>query len=353
MKLFVFPGNLEPEIRALGAQEVPYARTAVFGDLVRRCHHRLAELAGSQTAHVLSFTASGTGAIEALLAGWGPRWRRLLVLHAGTFGHRWFEMATHLGLETEDLSWPVHDEPPWETIETAVSSRRPDAVLAVHHETSTGELLDLSRLGALCHSANVRLLVDAIGSFLADPFQMDEWHVDAAALSSQKGLCLPPGLSFLLTRPTLGPPAERSLSYYFDPSRHLESFQRGQPPWSPAAQLYLQLDARLNSLHDAGTAQNQVATKARAFRECLAALNWLPAARRPSDCLTTLRFTTSASPLVTALAEDGWFILPTPDASLVRIAHLGAATLDDHRELADRLAHHVNRLGLTPATPTP
>jgi len=353
VKLFVFPGNLEPEIRALGAQEVPYARTAGFGQLVLRCHHRLAELAGSPAAHVLSFTASGTGAIEAMLGGWGPRWRRLLVLHAGTFGRRWLEMARHLGLETEEVSWPTHAEPPWGTIESAVASGRPDAVLAVHHETSTGELLDLPRLGALCHSANVRLLVDAIGSFLADRFRMDEWHVDAAALSSQKGLCLPPGLSFLLVRPTFGPPAERSLSYYFDPSRHIESFQRGQPPWSPAAQLYLQLDSRLRSLHDAGTALAVVATKARTFRECLASRHWLPAARRPSDCLTALRFTAPAGALVTALAEDGWFLLPTPDAALVRIAHLGAATLEDHRELADRLAHQANRLGLTPATPTP
>ena len=66
MKLFVFPGNLAPEIRQAGAQEAPYARTDAFGALVHRCHHRLAALAGATDGTVLSFTASGTGAVEYL-----------------------------------------------------------------------------------------------------------------------------------------------------------------------------------------------------------------------------------------------------------------------------------------------
>ena len=353
MKSFVFPGNLEPEIRSLGAIDVPYPRTDGFGQLVRRSHHRLANLTGAREGRVLSFTASGTGAIEALLAGWGPKWRRLLVLHAGTFGRRWLEMARHLGLESDGVDWPHHHEPPWHVIEAALATGRYDAALAVHHETSTGELLDLARLGALCSTANVRLLVDAIGSFLADPFTMDAWNVDAAALSSQKGLCLPPGLSFLVTRPPLGPPADRSLSYYFDPARHFESFDRGQPPWSPAAQLYLQLDARLGALAKVESTLEQVAAKARAFRESATSRRWHPQARRPSACITALRFDAPAIPLVTALADDGWFVLPSPDPTLVRVAHLGTATIDDHFELADRIARHAARLSLTPAPNAP
>jgi aspartate aminotransferase-like enzyme len=351
VKLFVFPGNLAPEILQAGAQEVPYARTDEFGALVHRCHHRLATLAGAAAGTTLSFTASGTGAVEALLGGWGPRWRRLLVLHAGTFGRRWFDMASHLGLPVDALDWPAHDEPPWSAIEDTLALRRHDAVLAVHHETSTGERLDLARLGPLCRSAGARLLVDAIGSFLADPFAMDQWDVDAAVLSSQKGLCLPPGLAFLITRPTLGPPAEHSLSYYFDPRRHLESFARGQPPWSPAAQIYLQLDLRLESLHPAPLAEQErarVRSKAAAFRTQLATSRaWPAATRHPSDCLTALRFNAPATALVRALAAEGWFVLPSPDSHLVRVAHLGESTIDDHLELAARLGAQADRLGLT------
>ena len=354
MKLFVFPGNLAPEILQAGAREVPYARTEAFGALVKRCHHHLATLAGAADGTVLSFTASGTGAVEALLAGWGPRWRRLLVLHAGSFGRRWFDMAAHLDLPVDALEWPPHDEPPWPAIETTLASGRHDAVLAVHHETSTGERLDLARLGHLCYTFGPRLLVDAIGSFLADPFDMDTWGVDAAVVSSQKGLCLPPGLAFLVTRPSLGPPAERSLSYYFDPRRHLDSFARGQPPWSPAAQLYAQLDLRLESLHPAALADHErarVRAKAAAFRAELAGTRgWPSAARHPSDCLTALRFDAPATGLVRALADDGWFVLPSPDPQLVRVAHLGRTTLEDHLKLAARLGAQADQLGLAITT---
>ncbi|MFN0128168.1 MAG: aminotransferase class V-fold PLP-dependent enzyme [Verrucomicrobiales bacterium] len=352
MKLFVFPGNLDPDILRLGAHEVPYARTPAFGTLVTHCHQRLAHLTGAASAEVLSFTASGTGAVEALLAGWGPRWRRLLVLHAGSFGRRWYEMATHLGLPADDLSWPPNDEPPWSSIQAALATGRYDAVMAVHHETSTGECLDLSRLGRACHAAGVRLLVDAIGSFLADPLMIDSWAVDAVVLSSQKGLCLPPGLSFIIFRPTLGPPAQRSLSFYFDAHAHIASFTRGQPPWSPAAQIYAQLDRRLDQIDANGGAAAQqaaVTAKASAFRAALSTHGWPAAARHPSACLTALRFTTSATPLVHALADDQWFVLPSPDDTLVRVAHLGVSTIPDHLELADRLVHHASHLTLLPA----
>jgi aspartate aminotransferase-like enzyme len=356
VKLFVFPGNLAPDILQIGAREVPYARTADFGALVLRCHQRLAVLAGAAEAETLSFTVSGTGAVEALLGGWGPRWQRLLVLHAGTFGQRWFAMARHLGLPAEELVWPAHQEPPWAAIENALATGRHDAVMAVHHETSTGERLDLARLGSLCHTTGTRLLVDAIGSFLADPFLMDAWNIDAAVLSSQKGLCLPPGLSFLVTRPSLGPPAERSSSFYFDPRLHRDSFARGQPPWSPAAQIYTQLDLRLTHIDTLGGAAAEldaVSRKARAFRIAVAEHGWAGAARHPSDCLTALRFDAPATPLVHALAAEGWFVLPSPDPRLIRIAHLGQSTVDDHLALAAHLGTHAQRLGLSAAAATP
>jgi aspartate aminotransferase-like enzyme len=350
VKLFVFPGNLSAEVRAAGAAEVPYARTASFGSLVCRCHQRLATLAGADDGEVISFTASATGAAECLLGGWGPQWDNILILHAGTFGERWLTMARHLGLGSTSLRWPPHDEPPWEEIAEALASGRHQAVMAVHHETSSGELLDLERLGAICRTHGVRLLVDAIGSFLADDFAMARWGVDAAILSSQKGLCLPPGLAFLIMRPALGPPAPHSLSYYFDPQRHRENFARGQAPWSPAAQLYAQLACRLDTLDTqsgAGPEQARVRKKASAFRAAIAAQGWHGAARQPSACVTALRFNGSTAPLVQALAEQGWLILPSPDEKLVRIAHLGENSVADHEELAQLMGQQATLMGMT------
>jgi aspartate aminotransferase-like enzyme len=350
MKLFVFPGNIEADILAAGAQDVPYARTADFGRRVIQCHDQLRGLLGARDAEILSFTASGTGAAEALLANWGPAWRSSLVIHGGTFGERWLEMGRRFGLSCSSIATTSGEPVDWERIRAALDDSRPQVVVAVHHETSTGELLDVARLGRLCAERSVRLVVDAIGSFLADEFLMSDWGVSAAFLSSQKGLSLPPGLSFLAVRPELGEPAENPVGFYFDLRKHRESFRRGQPPWSPAAQLYLQLERRLRKIDHAGGAPSQVAavaTKARHFRtEAMRLAGWHGFPDCPSNCLTSFRFTKPALDLVSALAREDFFVMPSADPCLVRIAHLGEATLKDHDELLARMRHFTRVLHL-------
>jgi aspartate aminotransferase-like enzyme len=350
MKLFVFPGNIETDILAAGAQDVPYARTSDFGRLVTRCHDQLRGLLEAPDAEVLSFTASGTGAAEALMANWGPGWRSALILHGGTFGERWLQMGRRFGVSCFGLATTPGQPPDWEQIRGALEAHQPQVVVAVHHETSTGELLDLGRLGLLCAERKVPLVVDAIGSFLADHFSMTEWQVAAAFISSQKGLSLPPGLSFLAVRPVLGDAAEKPAGFYFDLQTHRDSFERGQPPWSPAAQLFVQLERRLAKIDRAGGAPSQVAVvaaKARHFRtEAKRLAGWCEFAHRPSNCLTSIRFTSPALELVSALAQEDFFVMPSADPCLVRVAHLGEASFQDHDELLRRMQHLAAALHL-------
>ena len=150
---------------------------------------------------VVIYPASGTGAWEAALVNTLSPGDTVLMVETGQFASLWEQMAKRLGLNVELLptDWRHGADP------SAIADRlRKDpratikAVCVVHNETSTGVV---SRIGAVRkaidsakHSA--LLLVDTISSLGSIDYRMDEWGVDVTVGGSQKGLMLPPGLSF-------------------------------------------------------------------------------------------------------------------------------------------------------------
>jgi aspartate aminotransferase-like enzyme len=89
--------------------------------------------------------------------------------------------------------------------------------------------------------------------FLTDPLSMRDLHIDVLVLSSQKGLNLPPGLSFVvLSDRVLAKNSFAPGGYYYDWDTHLRNMKRGQTPYSPATQLFRQLHARLKKLEKSG-----------------------------------------------------------------------------------------------------
>jgi len=336
MKLFVFPGQIEADILELGARQVPYARTDEFGALVKSCECDLLRLTDCDEGRVIPLTASGTAAMEAVVANLVGENDRVLVVNAGTFGQRWVELVQRYPHGSLDIvSWENGDDD--EKIEAMIQSSGYQVVFMQHHETSTGALLDVARVGNVCRNNGALCVVDAIGSFLADPFSMREMHVDVAVVSSQKGLCLPPGLSFVLLgiRALQVPFYQRGL--YFDFKMNLESLQRGQPLFSPAALLFLQLRKRLDGIGAVTDMIDRVARKARVFRNCLANDGRSMIPEVASNCLTSFRVDGDARCLCDQLAESDWYVMPSMDADQVRVSHLGAISALDHEELYERI----------------
>ena len=342
MKLFVFPGNIEPEILSIGSGQVPYARTQAFGDLVLSCEKDLLRLLGCSSGRVIPFTASGTGAMEAAVANLVGENDRVLVLSGGNFGERWAELVRrypHSRLDVDEIGY----QPDYEKLERRIRDGGYRAVLMQHHETSTGALYDVARIGSVCREVGSLCVVDAIGSFLADPFCMDEMHVDVAILSSQKGLCLPPGLSFVALNEIARAAIHGHGGLYFDFISNLGSLDRGQPLFSPPSLLYLQLRKRLDSIPSPDVVIRQVAAKARAFRRCLEADRRAMIPSVASSCLTSFRVSGDARSLCLTLEGEGWYILPSKEPDQIRVAHLGATTELDHQTLYGKLLKLENK----------
>ena len=134
---------------------------------------------------------------------------------------------------------PCADNIDYAQLENAVAASRPDVFLCQHHETSTGQLFDLKKISAICRKHNVSLVVDAISSFLSDDLDMEELNIDICITSSQKGLNIAPGLSFLFLSPRILQTDFLHKSYYFDFAENLKNLERGQTPYSPATSLFL------------------------------------------------------------------------------------------------------------------
>lgn len=164
-----------------------------------------------QTQHpVAIYPASGTGAWEAALANVLSPGDHVLMYETGHFATLWNKMATRLGVKTEFLALPgtEHGVPvSWrrgvqaDLIEARLKADREHsikAVCVVHNETSTGVTSNIAAVRKAIDAARhpALLMVDTISGLASADYRHDEWGVDVTVSGSQKGLMLPPGISF-------------------------------------------------------------------------------------------------------------------------------------------------------------
>ena len=245
MKSYVFPGDIDPAIMAIGAEPIPYMRTQEFSDIVLDSERILLSLIGCKGGRTIIYTGSGTGAMSAVVENYVTTKKKALVIDGGSFGHRWWDLCRYYGVEQIHYEVPFAKDIDYEDLEKTVAEGRPDVFLCQHHETSTGELFNLKKISAICRKYGVSLVVDVISSFLAEELDMDELGIDIAVTSTQKGLNIPPGLSILFFSERLRDYPFAHHGYYWDFEENFSNLRRGQTPYSPATTLYLQLHARL------------------------------------------------------------------------------------------------------------
>jgi len=213
-----------------------------------------------QTEHpVIIYPASGTGAWEAALVNTLSPGDRVLMYESGHFATLWQRMAGRLGLEVEFMAgdWRHGADPA--AIELRLTSDRSHAIKAVcvvHNETSTGAVTRVPEVRrALDRSAHPALLmVDTISSAGSIDYRMDQWGVDVTVGGSQKGLMLPPGLSFnAVSDKALGASKSARLPRaYWNWDDMLASNQAGFFPYTPATNLLFGLHEALDMLFEEG-----------------------------------------------------------------------------------------------------
>ena len=209
--------------------------------------------------HVVIYPASGTGAWEAALANTLSAGDRVLMCETGHFAFLWREMAERLGIRPEFIKTDWRrgaDAPGIEARLREDKSHDIKAVCVVHNETSTGCTSRIADVRAAIDAAGhpALLLVDTISGLASMDYQHDEWGVDVTISGSQKGLMLPPGLSFnavsakaLRASESAGLPRS-----YWDWGPMIRSNATGYFPSTPATNLLYGLDTALDMLAEEG-----------------------------------------------------------------------------------------------------
>lgn len=211
------------------------------------------------TQPVIIYPASGTGAWEAALVNTLSPGDKLLMVETGHFAFLWQKLALKLGLQPEviETDWRRGADPA--LIEAALKAdvhHTIKAVCVVHNETSTGATSQIAKVRSAIDSVNhpALLMVDTISGLASADFRFDEWGVDVAVSGSQKGLMLPPGLSFnAVSEKALAANKHATLpNAYWQWQDMIEANQRGYFPYTPATNLLFGLAEAIDMLHEEG-----------------------------------------------------------------------------------------------------
>jgi 2-aminoethylphosphonate-pyruvate transaminase len=236
--------------RSLGQADLCH-RESEFFDLQDEARRRLLSVYALDPAEwsATLITASGTGAVESMIASLVPADGRLLVVENGVYGERIAQMCAQYGILHERLSGNWMEAPDWEAVAARLDGASFSHAALVQHETTTGRLNDLSRLASICKARGVGVLVDGVSSFGAEP--IDFAGLDAVAGTANKCLHGVPGVSFVVARRTaLARAAERT--YYLGLGRLARLQDQRGTPFTPAVHAYYGLVEALREFVDEG-----------------------------------------------------------------------------------------------------
>jgi alanine-glyoxylate transaminase/serine-glyoxylate transaminase/serine-pyruvate transaminase len=208
---------------------------------------------------VIIYTATGTGAWEAALVNTLSPGDRVLMVETGQFAALWKNMAVKLGLQPEFIptDWRTGVDPA--AIEEALRKDTAHAIKAVcflHNETATGCLSPVPEVRKAIDAAGhpALLIVDTISSLASTDYRHDEWGVDVTVGGAQKGLMLPPGMSFnAVSNKALAAAKTSKLPKSFFAWEDMLNINKiGFFPYTPATQMLHGLAAAIDMLHEEG-----------------------------------------------------------------------------------------------------
>jgi alanine-glyoxylate transaminase/serine-glyoxylate transaminase/serine-pyruvate transaminase len=208
---------------------------------------------------VIMYPASGSGAWEAAIVNTLSPGDRVLMFETGHFSHLWRDIAQRHGLQVDYVpgNWRRGVSPDEVEARLTGDTRHTiKAVMVVHNETSTGVTSRIAEVRRAMDRAKhpALLMVDTISSLASIDYRHDEWGVDVTVAGSQKGLMLPPGLSFnaISEKALAANKTAKMARYYWDWQEMLKSNRAGFFPYTPATNLIWGLRESLSMLREEG-----------------------------------------------------------------------------------------------------
>lgn len=250
------PTPVPAEVLLTQARPIIHHRTAEFSRILEQVTADLKYIFQTKK-DVMTFAASGTGAMESAVANLFSGGDKVVVASNGKFGERFVELTEAYGLEVIKIEydWGKIVQP--QDIEAKLSADPGiKGVFVVHSETSTGVLNDIKAIGDIVKDHQALLVVDSITGIGAVELRMDDWHLDVVMTGSQKGLMLPPGLACVAISDKAARALETSTlpKYYFSYELAAKALRKAPPttPFTPPVSLIIGLSAALKMMREEG-----------------------------------------------------------------------------------------------------
>ncbi len=343
----VGPVQSSDAVRAIGAEQVPYFRTAEFSEVMLENEKLVKKFAyATDDSRAVFLTCSGSGGMEAAIMNTLTKDDKALVVNGGSFGERFVELLalheipfTEIKLEYGKALKPEHLAP--------YEGKGYTAFLLQKHETSTGVHFDINLVSDFCKRNGCFLIVDTISTFLTDPFNMAELDAGIMITGSQKALACPPGIAIMVLAPSALERIEKTkcCCQYLDLKLALKNQDRGQTPWTPAVGVLRQINVRLKEIDKEGGAESEIertAMLAKYFRDKLEE-HHLPfeiISESLSNAVTPLHPITQSAHQIFLKIKDEYGIWICPNGgdmkdTVFRVGHIGHLNKSDYDRLID------------------
>ena len=339
----VGPVTASEEVLSIGAEQLPYFRTAEFSEIMLENEKYILRYSkAGRNARAVFMTCSSTGSMEAVVMNCFTKRDKLLVINGGSFGQRFAELCE------------IHEIPYVSvTLEYGKKLRKEKlyeydgqnftGLLVNVDETSTGVLYDAEMLGEFCEKNHLFFVCDCVSSFLADSFDMEKVKADIMITGSQKVLACPPGISIIVfsEKAVERVNSLKAKSMYFNLRAMLKDQERGQTPFTPAVGILIQINARLKEIERLGGAEKEVervALQAKDFREKVKDLPFVLFSESPANAVTALHPIAGNAYEIVLRLKDEYGIWVCPNGGdmkekIFRVGHIGALSHEDNSTL--------------------
>lgn len=339
----VGPVQSSETVLAVGAEQVPYFRTAEFSETMLENEKLIKKFAmASDDSRAVFITGSGTAAMEASILNCLTSKDKAIVVNGGSFGQRFVNLMDMYNIPYSEIKLEQGQTLTKEML-SKFDGKAYTAFVVNIHETSTGVLYDVDLISEFCKRNNLFFLVDSISSFLADRFDMEHLAVDIMITGSQKALACPPGISVIVLSPKAIERVKEGVSkcMYLNLKDALKNAERGQTPFTPAVSILRQVNVRLREIDALGGVEaesRRIAALAADFRERIKGLPFEIASKSMSNAVTPLHPTTASAYNIFLVLKNEYGIWVCPNGGdmkdkLFRVGHIGALSKEDNTKL--------------------
>lgn len=243
------PVPISEKVLEIGSIQPMYFRTEEFSNIIGECKKNLLELVNAEDgSEVILLAGSGTAGMEATIMNLFDKNDSAIVINGGGFGQRFVDIFSTHELNYHNIILDKNEKIDFLELEKLNAN---SFVFNVH-ETTTGRLYDLTKIGNFCKKYKLLNIVDAISAFVSEKIDMTNHKIDALIFSSNKGLALAPGLAIIILNKNAIRRLKNIKSVYFNFNTYIDNIHRNQTPFTPPISIILQLQYRLRELKNIG-----------------------------------------------------------------------------------------------------